>query len=448
MIKQPLTDLTSRLAGEIILPTSPEYDELRHVFNRTGSPAVIVRPQSNEDVAAAIQYARDNHLKLSLRSGGHSMSALSTNDGGLVIDLSHFNTVEVIDSARHLVRIGAGAKWGDAAETLEAHGLAISSGDTNSVGVGGLTLGGGIGWLVRKHGLTIDSLEAAELITADGRTLRVSAEEHADLFWALRGGGGNFGVVTSFEFRAQPLKSVVGGLMTYDLAEAETILAKWSEYMRSAPEELNSTAVLFPGFGPEMPPQLMMYLCYGGENEAAANEAIKPYLEFGTVRHQDIQKKPYYKMLEEGVLPPGLKVVGENGFIRNLNKDVIAALTANYGKPGTAIVQIRSLGGKMARIESESTAFAHRDYEAFVVSATLVPSDTSQEEGNRIRHEIWRPLKPFTAGAYINFLSDVSESSVATAYPSATYARLSKVKAAYDPENVFNQNHNIKPAMS
>jgi FAD/FMN-containing dehydrogenase len=448
MIKQPLTDLTSRLAGEIILPASPEYDELRNVFNKTGSPAVIVRPQSNEDVASAIQYARENQLKLSVRSGGHSPSGTSTNEGGLVIDLSHFNTVEVIDSARHLVRIGAGAKWGDAAAALATHGLAISSGDTNSVGVGGLTLGGGIGWLVRKHGLTIDNLEAAEIVTADGRTLRVSAQEHPDLFWALRGGGGNFGVVTAFEFRAQPLKSIVGGMVIYDLAEAEAILAKWADAMRAAPEELNSTIVLFPGFGPQMPASVMLFLCYGGEDEAAANQAIKPLLELGTVRHKDIQTKPYYKMLEDAMPPPGMKSVSDNGFVKTLNKDVLAALTANYGKPGTAIVQIRSLGGAMARVDPASTAFAHRDYEAFVLAAALVPVDTAPEEGNRVRVEAWRPLKPFATGAYINFLSDVSESSVATAFPSATYARLSKVKADYDPENIFNQNHNIKPAIS
>jgi hypothetical protein len=313
--------------------------------------------------------------------------------------------------------------------------------------VGGLTLGGGIGWLVRKHGLTIDSLEAAEIVTADGRTLRVSAQEHPDLFWAIRGGGGNFGVVTSFDFRAQPLRNVFGGMIIYDLAETETVLSKWADYMRRAPETLNSTAVIFSGFGPQVPPQLMILLCYGEDDEAAANAAIKPLQELGTVQHQDIQKKPYYKILEEGMAPPGIRPVSDNGFIKRMNKDVIAALAANYGRPGTPIVQIRSLGGAVARISPEATAFAHRDYEAFVVAASLVPSDTTAEQANRIRQEMWRPLQPFASGAYANFLTDVSEASIANAYPTTTYALLASIKATYDPDNVFNQNHNIKPAV-
>jgi FAD/FMN-containing dehydrogenase len=448
MLQQPLTltDLKSHITGDVVMPDSPEYNDLRNGVAQTGSPAVIVQVQNNTDVAAAIAYARDNQLKLTVRSGGHSQSGMSTNVGGMVIDLSHFNTVEVIDPARHLVRIGAGAKWGDAAQALAAHDLAISSGDTNSVGVGGLTLGGGIGWLVRKFGLTIDSLEAAEIVTADGRTLRVSENEHPDLFWALRGGGGNFGVVTAFEFRAQPVKSIVGGMAIYDLAEAETILAKWSEYMRGAPEELNSTLILFSGFGPQVPPALMVLLCYGGDDEAAANKAIQPLLELGTLKQQTIEKKPYFKMLEDSPTPPGIKAVGQNGFIKTLSKDVIAAFAANYGRPGTAIIQIRSLGGAVARVPADATAFAHRDYEVFVLAAMLKPTDTTPEEASRIRQEFWQPLKPYASGAYVNFLTDASEPSVATAYPSATYARLANVKAKYDPDNVFNQNHNIKPA--
>jgi hypothetical protein len=445
MNQQTLNEFKSRIVGAVVVPTSPEYEGLRNVFNKAGSPAVVVRAQSNEDVAAAIQFARDNQLTLSIRSGGHAATGLSTNDGGLVVDLSHFNNVDILDSARHLVRIGAGATWGHAAEALAAHGLAISSGDTNSVGVGGLTLGGGIGWLVRKYGLTIDSLEAAEIVTADGRTLRVSEQEHPDLFWALRGGGGNFGVVTSFDFRAQPLTDIVGGLVIYDLDETKSILAKWADYMRGAPEELNSTIAIFSGFGPEVPPALMLFLCYGGGDERAANKAIQPLLELGTPQQQNIQKKPYYKMLEDALLPPGLKTVSDNGFVKTLDEDVQAILAANYGKPGTAIVQIRSLGGAVARISPEATAFAHRDYEAFVVAAAIMPADTPQEQADKIRVESWRPLKSFASGAYINFLSDAGEARVAAAYPTATYTRLAGVKANYDPDNVFNQNHNIKP---
>src|SRR5829696_6935161 len=205
MNPQMLAELNDHIVGEVVLPGSPTYDELRKVFNHAGSPAVIIRGQSTDDLVAALRFAREFHLPVSVHSGGHGLSGLATNNGGLVLDLTHFNKVELLDPERGLVRIGAGARWGEVAKALAAHGLTISSGDTNQVGVGGLTLGGGIGWMVRKFGLTIDSLQAAEIVTADGRTLRVSENEHPDLFWALRGGGGNFGVVTSFEFEAHPV---------------------------------------------------------------------------------------------------------------------------------------------------------------------------------------------------------------------------------------------------
>lgn len=445
MDKQTFAAFTSRIAGEVILPDSPAYDNLRSVYNQAGSPAMIVQPKSADDIAEAIRFAVDNQLTLAVRSGGHGLNGLATNNGGLVIDLSHFNRVEVVDSARHVVRIGAGAKWGDAAAALADHGLAISSGDTTTVGVGGLTLGGGIGWLVRKYGLTIDNLEAAEIVTADGHKLRVSAEAHPDLFWAIRGGGGNFGVVTSFDFRAHPVKSVVGGNVVYPTSELESALKQWAQYMRTAPEELNSTFIVFPGFGPQVPAQLFVLFCYGGDDEAAANSAIQPLLELGTAQSQEIQPKPYYKMLEDPAPPPGVKAVSESGFVKTLSDDVIAAIAANFGRPGTPILQIRSLGGAMARISPEATAFAHRDFEVVFWAAALVPVDTAPEQAQQRIQGAWQSLKPFVGGSYTNFLSDVSESSVTTAYPPATYARLASIKAAYDPDNVFNQNYNIKP---
>jgi FAD/FMN-containing dehydrogenase len=448
MNQQVRDELQNVITGEVILPASPGYDELRNVFNQTGSPAVIVRCKTNEDVAAAIRYARDNQLKLAVRSGGHSPGGLSTNDGGLVIDLSQLNGIEMLDAKQHLVRVGAGGHWGDAAKAMNEYGMVISSGDTTSVGVGGLTLGGGIGWLVRKHGLTIDHLQAAEIITADGKTLRVSEQEHPDLFWAIRGGGGNFGVVTSLDFRAHPLKSIVGGMVIYGLAELGSVLPKWNDYMQRAPEELTSTLVVFPGFGDQMPPSIFVSLCYGGEDEAAANAAIKPLQGLGTIRTQNVQRKPYYKVLEEPALPPGLKTVSSNGFVQSINQDVLAAIGANYGRPGTPILQIRSLGGAMARVKPDATAFAHRDYEVFLLTAAFAPKDMPREQADGINQKAWQPLKPYTSGAYANFLSDVSDASVKTAYPTATYARLAKIKAKYDPDNVFNQNHNIKPAKS
>jgi hypothetical protein len=217
--------------------------------------------------------------------------------------------------------------------------------------------------------------------------------------------------------------------------------------MREAPEELNSTLVLFSGFGPKVPPQLKVLLCYAGDDEAASSVAIKPLLHLGTKRSQDIHRKPYYAMLEDEVPPPpSFKMVGYDGFLKTLSTEALGVIAANYGRVGTPMVQIRSLGGAMARVSPQATAFAHRESEALVIVPAFAPSNATEEQAQHIRQTAWCPLEPVTSGAYINFLSDASDASVAAAYPSATYARLASIKATYDPDNVFNQNQNIKPA--
>jgi FAD/FMN-containing dehydrogenase len=446
---QALNQLKSHIAGDVITPGQPEYEALRTVFNRTGNPAVIVRGQTNEDIVAALRFAREQRLVISIRSGGHLLTGQATNDGGLMLDMTRFNAVTLLDPERRLVQIGAGARWGEVAKALAEHDLAISSGDTNQVGVGGLTLGGGIGWMVRTHGLTIDSLRAAELITADGQILRVSDTEYPDLFWAIRGGGGNFGVVTSFDFEAQPCKAIVGGLVSYDTAEAKSVLRGWADAMRAAPDELNSSIVLFSGFGAQMPPQVMVLLCYVGDDEAAARDAIQPFLRLGAVHSQDIRKKPYAAMLEDAPpLPPSFKLAGHNGFVKTLSADLIEVLATNYGRAGAPIAQIRRLGGAMARVSPEATAFAHRENEALIVTPAFAPADAPAEQVQQIRQAAWRPLEPWSNGAYGNFLSEASEASIAAAYPGETYARLARIKAIYDPENLFDQNLNVMPAAS
>jgi FAD/FMN-containing dehydrogenase len=447
MDSHSVAGLTNRITGDVVAPDSAEYETLSRVFNRSGSPAVIVRPQSAADIATALSFARDQRLVVSVRSGGHLLTGQATNDGGLVVDLARFNSVTLLDAGQRLVRIGAGAHWGEVATALAEHDLAISSGDTRQVGVGGLTLGGGVGWMVRTHGLTIDSLRAAELVTADGRVLRVSAEEYPDLFWAIRGGGGNFGVVTSFDFEAQSCKGVVGGTVIYDTAEAKSVLTNWASAMRDAPDELNSTIVLFSGFGPQAPPQVMVLLCYAGDDEAAAQRVIEPFLRLGAVRSEDVRKKPYAAMLEDAPpFPPSSKLAGHNGFVRTLDAEVLEILAANYGKAGAPIAQVRRLGGAMARVSPAATAFAHRENQALVVVPAFAPADAPAEQTQQIRQAAWRPLEPCGNGAYGNFLSEASKASVAAVYPGETYARLARVKAIYDPENLFNQNLNIPPA--
>lgn len=440
-------ELSDRIAGEVVLPGNPTYDDLRNVFNRTGNPAGIVRARNHADLVTALRFAREQGLAISVRSGGHGLTGAATNDGGLVLDLSHFKNVEILDSVRHLVRVGAGARWGEVARALGSWGLALSSGDTNQVGVGGLTLGGGIGWMVRTSGLTIDHLHAAELLTADGHLLRVSAEEHPDLFWAIRGGGGNFGIVTSFELHAHPCPTVVGGLVSYNTAERETVLTNWARAMRAAPETLNSTIVLFSGFGPQMPSQIMVFLCYAGDDEVKADHAIQPLLHLGTVESQDIRKRPYHTMLEDAAPPPGVRTASHNGFLKTLSSEMLTLLATHYGQAGQPLAQIRSLGGAMARVSSQETAFAHRENEALVVVPAFAPVNATEEQTHQIRQAAWRPLEPWASGAYVNFLSEASEASVAAAYPSATYARLARIKALYDPDNVFHFNQNIKPVL-
>ena len=447
MEAQTVTELSNRITGGVITPDSSEYETSRRVLNRVGSPAAIVRAESVEDIMTALHFAREQRAPVSVRSGGHLLTGQATNDGGLVVDLARFNTVTLLDAEQRLVRIGAGAHWGEVATALAKHDLAISSGDTRQVGVGGLTLGGGVGWMVRTHGLTIDSLRAAELVTADGRVLRVSAEEYPDLFWAIRGGGGNFGVVTSFDFAAQPCKGIVGGSVIYDTAEAHSVLTNWASAMNDAPDELNSTLVLFSGFGPQMPPQVMVLLCYAGDDEVAARGAIEPFLRLGDVRSQDIQNKPYAAMLEDAQpLPPSFKMVGHNGFVRTLGAEVLGVLAAHYGQAGAPIAQIRRLGGAMARVDPQATAFAHRENEALIVVPVFAPADAPVEQVQQIRQATWGPLAPWSSGAYGNFLSEASAASVAAAYPGETYKLLARIKAIYDPDNIFNQNLNIPPA--
>jgi FAD/FMN-containing dehydrogenase len=447
MEAQTVTELSNRITGDVITPASAEYETRRRVLNRVGSPAVIVRAESVEDIVIALHCAREQRAPVSVRSGGHLLTGQATNDGGLVVDVARFNTVTLLDPEQRLVRIGAGAHWGEVATALAAHDLAISSGDTRQVGVGGLTLGGGVGWMVRTHGLTIDSLRAAELVTADGRVLRVSAEEYPDLFWAIRGGGGNFGVVTSFDFAAQPCTGIVGGSVVYDTAEAKAVLTNWASAMNDAPEELNSTLVLFSGFGPQMPPQVMVLLCYAGDDETVARGAIEPFLRLGDVRSRDIQQKPYAAMLEDAQpLPPSFKMVGHNGFVRTLGAEVLEVLAAHYGQAGAPIAQVRRLGGAMARVDPQATAFAHRENEALVVVPAFAPADAPAEQVQQIRQAAWAPLTPWSSGAYGNFLSEASAASVAAAYPGETYTRLARIKAIYDPENLFDQNLNIQPA--
>lgn len=439
-----LEKLRSEFSGEIILPGDEQYPSARNAYVFPGSPAIIVRPDSHSGIARALRYCREQSLVLSIRSGGHGGAGYGTNSGGLVIDLCRINSVEVIDPVQRRVRIGTGAVWKNVAESLQQHGLALTSGDSVSVGVGGLTLGGGIGWMVRKYGLTIDSLVAADVVNAEGELLRASADEHPDLFWAIRGGGGNFGIVTHFEFTAQSVAKVHAGMIMYSLNDLHGLLKGWRDVMVNAPEELTTTFLLVPSMA-GAPPMAILQLCCTDDDPVSAMRMIDPLLHIGTVLQQNIALKRYSEVLEEAHPPEGVKIVVNNRFAESFNDDLVQIVASRYGKETSPILQIRSIGGALNRVKEDATAFRHRKSSFLFLEALFLPKDAS-DDAVETALASWRSILPFMSGSYVNFLSSSDAGEMSVAYPRATYDRLTRVKKIYDPENVFNRNHNIPPA--
>jgi FAD/FMN-containing dehydrogenase len=383
---------------------------------------------------------------LSVRGGGHGFAGFGTNDGGVVIDLSKLANVEVTDHGRHLVRIGGGATWGQVAAALAPHGLAISSGDTKSVGVGGLTLTGGIGWKVRKRGLALDNVVAAEVVTANGEVVRASAEENPELFWAIRGGGGNFGIVTAFEFAAHPTTDVFFGKITFPASQAVTVLQGWADYLRAAPEELTSTADFANPFvgGPQAPVEI--YVTFDGDNPELAAQAIDPIHRLGTVTGDDIALKPYADTLVDGATPPpGIQFAVRSAFAdKESVPEVLQILTEAGASQGSPFIAVRSVGGAVSRVPDDATAYAHRQAELMFMTTTAGPKPVI-EAARPALEAIWDRLAPHVNGAYANFLASATEEDVAAIYPTETYQRLAAVKRQYDPGNLFARNHNIRP---
>lgn len=438
-----LTTFKQDFDGDIVLPTDPEYAHDANSFMFTGKPAIILKPQTAQAVAQAILFCKQQALVVSVRSGGHSGAGFSTNEGGAIIDMAHFTQTELLDQEKNRVRVGAGARWGEVAHTLGKYSLAISSGDTKTVGVGGLTLGGGIGWLVRKYGLAIDALVAAEVVTADGRILRASESENSDLFWALRGGGGNFGIVTFFEFEAYEVKKVYSGTIMYDVENLDSLVRGWRDVMRQAPEELTTTFLMMPAIGEN--PAMAMIICVFIGDEEHGLHVLDPLFNVGTVRMKDLKEKAYADVLEEAHPPQGMKVVVHNGFIPTFSDEAISEIVTQFENAGNLILQIRSIGGAMNRISADATAFAHRTNEVFVVSPSFMPPTATEDELQQTPTS-WQAIERFTVGAYHNFFSVKNGSqSCELAFPPATLKKLRTIKQNYDPTNFFNQNCNISP---
>jgi len=441
-----LETLRRDFGGDIIEPGAAEYQSARRSRLASGTPAHVLRPKNVRDVQAGVRFAASAGLVLSVRGGGHSFAGFGTNDGGVVIDLSKLADVKITDKERHLVRIGGGATWGQVAAVLAPHGLAISSGDTKSVGVGGLTLTGGIGWKVRKYGLALDNVTAAELVTASGQVVPVSAEENPELFWAIRGGGGNFGIVTAFEFVAHPTTDVFFGKIAFPASQAAAVLQGWADYLRTAPDELTSVAEVANPFagGPQAP--VGIHVAFDGDDPQLAAQVIDPIRRLGTVTGDDVTLEPYADTLADGTAPPpGIQFVPRSAFAGQESvSEVLQILAEVRASQRPPVITVRSVGGAVSRVPGDATAYAHRQAELMVVT-TLAGPDPAVEAARPVLDTIWGRLAPHVNGAYANFLASATGKDVAAIYPAHTYKRLAAVKRRYDPGNLFARNHNIRP---
>jgi len=433
-----LNGLRERLSG-VWLPGDDEYEAIRPKYALAGEPAVILRPGTPDEIKEALRYAEDETTPVSVRSGGHGAS-IFPNPGGVVIDLGRLDSIEIADDGR--VRVGAGATWGAVAQALAERGLGLSSGDTRQVGVGGLTLGGGIGWMVRQYGLALDQLVEATLVTASGEVVTANETVNPELFWALRGGGGNFGVVTEFVFQAHPQGDVYHGTIALDPEQLPAAIRGLRDVMRSAPEELNVTLVAFPSFGPDVPAGAQLLVCYANDDQAAADAAVAPLLALPGAGASTIARKQYFDVLEDAVPPPPGTIVGENGFIRDFSDDAIDALLATREAMMPSMLMIRALGGAYARVPEDATAFPHRTAEAWAFVGSILPPDATPE-AIEAKRAIWRGVSEYLTGTYGNFRQNTDAEVVSRMYPGSTYERLAAVKGEWDPENVFRVNHNV-----
>jgi FAD/FMN-containing dehydrogenase len=448
-----IAELREEFDGRLITPADAGYDEARKVFFPMFDrrPAVIVRPADAGEVAQVVTLARESGLELAVRSGGHSGAGHGVSEGGIVLDLSLMKGLE-IDADRRVAWAETGLTAGEVTQAAAEHDLAVGLGDTASVGIGGLTLGGGVGYLVRKHGLTIDDLLAAEIVTADGQLLTVDADNEPDLFWAIRGGGGNFGVATRFHYRLQPVESVTGGMLILP-ATPETV-AGFVEAAEAAPEELSTIANVMTA--PPMPfvpsehhgkPIVMAMLIHVGPGEAG-ERALAPFRALATPIADMVRPMSYPE-----IYPPQDEEYRPLAASRTMFVDSIerghAELILERLRASTAMMpatQLRVLGGAMARVPAGETAFAHRTSRIMAnVAAIYVTPDEAPV------HEAWvaelaDALRQDDAGAYVNFLTDEGEERVRAAYPGETWNRLADVKRRYDPTNLFRLNQNVPAA--
>lgn len=441
--------------GRVIAPDEPDYDRARRVHDASVDrhPALIVRPTDADEVALVVTQAQEWGLPLVVRAGGHSMGGHSTGDGALVLDLSAMRDVE-IDAVERTAWAEAGILAGEYTSATQARGLVTPFGDAGSVGVAGIALGGGIGWLVRKHGMTIDSLVAVEIVTADGRRRVASAVEEPDLYWAVRGAGANFGVVTRLKFRLHPLTDVLAGDIL--LPATRDVLRSLIPVLLAAPDELTAMPMIVPApDDPSIPeahrgrPVVYISVAWSGSPDAG-ERALAPLRALGTPISETVTRKPYTDLFSpvdrDG--EPTWSVSSRGVFLEALDDGIVEVIERRLTEPDAprTIVQLRVLGGAMARVPSDAAAFGWRDQPALLWLITP-DEDPSRAAVNEAWTAAFRAELPVAGSAtYLNFMGAEGPDAVRDAYPAATYARLQELKRRYDPDNVFRANHNIRPA--
>jgi len=436
------------LPGAVIRPGDADYDAARRVWNGMidRRPAVIVRCRDAEEVRGAVRAAHARNVPVAVRGGGHNAAGLALCDGGMVIDLSLMRGVSV-DPAARTARVEGGATWADVDAATQAHGLAATGGLISTTGVGGLTLGGGIGWLMRRQGLACDNLAAVELVTADGQLVHASETEHPDLFWGVRGGGGNFGVVTALTFRLRPLDGVVSGMLVHPLERAKEALRFYRAFTAAAPDTLTVFAALMTS--PEGAKICALVPGWSGPADEAT-AALAELRAFGPPLADSVAPMPYVaqQQMLDGAFPPGLQVYWRGEFLRALPDEAIDALVDGFAEvtsPLSAVV-IEQMGGAVARVPRDATAFPNRDA-AFNLAMVGRWTDPAERETHvRWVRAVHDTVRPFALGAYVNYLGvEEGADRVRGAYGEATYARLVALKDAWDPANMFRYNQNVAP---
>jgi len=453
-----LADLARDFRGELIRPGDPPYEAARRVWNGAidRRPALVARCTGVADVRAAVRFARERDLLVAVRGGGHNVAGTATCDGGIVIDLSSMKGLWV-DPVARTARAQAGLLWGEVDRETQVFGLATPGGIVTHTGIAGLTLGGGLGWLMRRYGLTIDNLLSADVVTADGEVLHASADEHADLFWGLRGGGGNFGVVTSFEYRLHPVGPIVlAGVMLHPAARAREVLASYRAFVATAPDELMTIVILTTAPpAPFLPtsvhgqPVVIIGACYAGPVDDG-ERAIAPLRRVGPPLADTIGPTPYVShqaLLDPGV-PHGLGYSWKSEYVAALTDPLIETLAEQAWRAATpqSYTIIFHLGGAVARQDAEASAFEDRRAR-HAVNIDAVWSEPGQAPACMVwTRDFWETIRPHSTGrVYVNFLGEEGQDRVRAAYGDVKYERLRALKRTYDPTNLFRLNQNIRP---